>query len=564
MPVESTSTNSVPRVKFYCHSGTSGILKRMRITLEVSKGPDLQRKLWLCPGQAIVVGRTEAAEFVVPDDPKMSSVHFSISWVDSEFRVRDLNSTNGTTLNGKRLDESTLHDGDEVIAGSTHFKVSIEAPVGTDAVTTPLATSAAEHAATSPAVSKTIPDLSDFASRLRDANDSHDEPRSSDQHTLTSHRQPGAESILLAEPLNEESFTETATALAEDEEEVEAAPAELLNVVNETPFDVAAMPWENADGKCRLTIVLKATFTIAADGNVQIADEQLPVLFGDQHFDDDPLAPVRFESEMVPFKPRADLVVVGQAYAPKRRPVAQLDVRLRVGNLQNTIRVFGDRHWVFPSRLAMIPKISKPQPFTQMGLTYQRAFGGIDAESALYCAENLAGVGFVGAMSPKSMHDKPLPNLEDPRDLIHTWNSRPKPVGFGFYGRGWMPRLRYAGTFDDNYRRNRAPKPPEDFSYEFYNGAHPDLQVAGYLEGNEDVELENLIPDGVARFRLPDLQPIVEVTRHQQTGPPERSRPLLDTLVFVPDERMIYLVFRVVFSLPSLDALDVERVRVTM
>jgi pSer/pThr/pTyr-binding forkhead associated (FHA) protein len=526
----------------------------MRITLKISSMQESSRQFWLDRGQATVVGRTESAEFVVPDDFQMSGVHFSVSWVDGEFRIRDLNSTNGTTLNGQRILEAALHDGDEVVAGRTQFKVSIEAPANTGSVTAPPATT----------VNKTIPDLANFATRLGGAIDSEDTPRSPDKHSLPSDRQPGVESILLAKPLIEESAVETVTALADDEEEVDEIPAELLHVVNETPFDVATMPWENADGKCRLTIVLKATFTIATDGNVKIADEQLPVLFGDQHFDDDPLAPIRFESELVPFKPRADIVLVGQAYAPKGRPVTQLDVQLRVGNLRNTIRVFGDRHWEFPSRLAMIPRISKPQPFTKMELTYQRAFGGIDAASARYCAENLAGIGFVGELSPKSMHDKPLPNLEDPQDLIHTWNSRPKPVGFGFYGRGWMPRLGYAGTFDDNYRQNRAPKSPENASYAFYNGAHPDLQVSGYLGGNEDVELKNLTPEGVIRFRLPNLQPIVEVTRYKQTGPPERSRPLLDTLVFVPDERRFYLVFRVVFSLPSLDAVDVERVRVTM
>jgi hypothetical protein len=57
---------------------------------------------------------------------------------------------------------------------------------------------------------------------------------------------------------------------------------------------------------------------------------------------------------------------------------------------------------------------------------------------------------------------------------------------------------------------------PADFNYRFYNGAHPDLQVKGFLTGNEPVELNNLTPEGLMRFSLPGITPLCRVLRVRQ------------------------------------------------
>ena len=220
-----------------------------------------------------------------------------------------------------------------------------------------------------------------------------------------------------------------------------------------------------------------------------------------------------------------------------------------------------------------------------MDLIYDRAFGGIDGAAAQYCKENLTGKGFIGKKSKKSIHQKPLPNLEDPSHLIHSWRSRPKPVGFGFYERGWMPRIRYAGTYDERYRKERAPAPPLDFSYAFYNGAHPDLQIEGYLRGNEEVELRNVSPEPILRFRLSGVQPKITVAKWtispeawveqhatedravtvEDVPTVEESIPMvLDTLVLIPDEGIFYQVFRGVCSLADMNTPEIARITITM
>ena len=143
---------------------------------------------------------------------------------------------------------------------------------------------------------------------------------------------------------------------------------------------------------------------------------------------------------------------------------------------------------------------------------------------------------------------------------------------------------RYAGTYDQEYVKSRHPLPPVDFSYRFFNGAHPDLQVEGYLNGDEDVVLLNVCPDTPdMRFRLPGIVPRVTVARwdrppdvglaeflevHASAGtePPLTYEPIatvLDTLVFVPDEGVFYEVFRGMCRLSSLDSLEIARITVT-
>lgn len=358
-----------------------------------------------------------------------------------------------------------------------------------------------------------------------------------------------------------------------------------MDIINNTPFTVATMLWEDFQEQPKLTVIIKGTFAIAANQAASVSTEQLPIFIADGLDEKDATTSIRFESDMVPFKPRADVVLIGRARAPGSQPVTQLDVSLRVGRLEKTIRVFGDRQWWFPTRLAFVPLISPPHFFLTMDLIYERAFGGIDAAAARYCKENLIGTGFIGKKSKKSIHKKLLPNLEDPAHLIRWWRSHPRPVGFGFYGRGWVPRIGYAGTYDEQYRKERAPALPLDFSSAFYNGAHPDLQVEGYLRGDEEIELRNVSPEPTLHFWLPGVQPKITMTKW--TVSPEEwieqhatearevsikdvptiaeSVPtVLDTLVFIPDEEILYQVFRGVCSLNSLDVPEVAQVKITM
>lgn len=60
-------------------------------------------------------GRKRADEIL--DDPSVSAVHFQIEAFGKDFFVRDLESRNGTFLNGAKIDYSQLLPGDQITAG---------------------------------------------------------------------------------------------------------------------------------------------------------------------------------------------------------------------------------------------------------------------------------------------------------------------------------------------------------------------------------------------------------------------------------------------------------------
>lgn len=107
----------------------------MRVLLEVSSGADAGRKVRLAVGHELRIGRTEWADFSVPGDGQMSGVHFSLEFDDLACRVQDLNSSNGTFVNGQRIGAATaLNNGDEILAGQTRFVVRVEVGESTAAV----------------------------------------------------------------------------------------------------------------------------------------------------------------------------------------------------------------------------------------------------------------------------------------------------------------------------------------------------------------------------------------------------------------------------------------------
>jgi hypothetical protein len=338
-----------------------------------------------------------------------------------------------------------------------------------------------------------------------------------------------------------------------------------LKIVNETPFEAEALPGLDPDGKALLTVIVKGTFTIVPEGVALVAEAQIPILFGDEPVDPEKGGSPRFEADTAPFKPRADVLLVGKAHAPGGKPVRWLDAGLRVGMLQKVVRVFGDRTWISGGGKLSAPVFTDPEPFTEMPLVYEKAFGGIDTESGGFCAENPVGCGFYTRKSPRNIDGAPLPNIEDASRPIRSWNDPPGPAGFGCLGKGWAPRVRYLGTYGEEWERERCPLPPRDFRHDFYNASPPGLQVEGYLRGDEMILLLNLEKSGKVRFRLPGVKPVATVEKTERWSGPSWSEPApmrLDTLCLLPDEGRLFLVWRGRCPLMDLSALEVEDVRV--
>jgi hypothetical protein len=121
-----------------------------------------------------------------------------------------------------------------------------------------------------------------------------------------------------------------------------------------------------------------------------------------------------------------------------------------------------------------------------MPIIYDRAFGGtesVGAEAAQASEErNPVGRGFCA--SDKWIDGVPLPNVEDPAQIISTWRDRPNPIGLGALGRNWHPRRALAGTYDKKWRDDRFPYLPADFDERYFMSAPRDQWLERYEPGD--------------------------------------------------------------------------------
>lgn len=97
----------------------------MQLLLEVLAGPAEGKKATLQAGQTFIVGRTDKAQLVIPSDPWLSATHFAIEPFEDGWLVRDLKSNQGTKLEGVKITDAELFDGDEIRAGDSRFRVKI-------------------------------------------------------------------------------------------------------------------------------------------------------------------------------------------------------------------------------------------------------------------------------------------------------------------------------------------------------------------------------------------------------------------------------------------------------
>ncbi len=76
-------------------------------------------------GSIKTIGRSSGAEFML-DAPLVSRLHCQLSANEQVLEVKDLDSTNGTFVNDRRITSAKLHPGDRLKVGRVELKVSHE------------------------------------------------------------------------------------------------------------------------------------------------------------------------------------------------------------------------------------------------------------------------------------------------------------------------------------------------------------------------------------------------------------------------------------------------------
>ena len=98
---------------------------KAKLTVTVNE----QTKAYVLPEQGVKIGRDPGQCQLALQDPNVSSLHAFIACRKGQWVLQDMNSTNGTFVNGAKISTVGLKNGDRIKFGTTvQAKIEIEEP----------------------------------------------------------------------------------------------------------------------------------------------------------------------------------------------------------------------------------------------------------------------------------------------------------------------------------------------------------------------------------------------------------------------------------------------------
>ncbi|WP_255990972.1 DUF2169 family type VI secretion system accessory protein [Chitinolyticbacter albus] len=255
-------------------------------------------------------------------------------------------------------------------------------------------------------------------------------------------------------------------------------------------------------------------------------------------------------------KAQGEVLLCGSAHAPGGAPVAAMDVRLACAGVDKTLRVTGDREWLY----GLIPlfQIGQPQPFTEMPLTWERAFGGARHPA------NPVGCGY--APNPLTAffgtNRGAMPNVAAPHAPVRGHLHRLAPQGYGPIDLRWAPRKHHVGSYKAHWLAHEAPGLAGDTGHDFFQRAPEDQRLSGFFAGGETYRIEGMHPE-LPRIEgtLPTLAARAFVQRQGQPLSALEAVPLCcDTVWFFPGERLGLMVWHGETAIDTAEGLDIATV----
>jgi hypothetical protein len=319
----------------------------------------------------------------------------------------------------------------------------------------------------------------------------------------------------------------------------------MLQTVNHTRFPMHAAPTVAPDGEHVWTVVVKVTYVLGVGaggaGRVRYDLEPEDVVLAPSFAGDATRSTLLRDAEMAYEHPGTDVLLYGAAHPPAE--ASECVVRLRVGDfIDKSLRVVGDRRWHITGDGGLA--LGEPRPFRSKAITWENAYGGVDTSDAarvLVEERNPAGVGYVGDW--RALDGQRAPNVEPvgaKRDAVQGMAL--EPAGYCAIAPSWLPRRPRAGTYDERWRREKAPFLPDDFDAAFHACAPDDQRVPERLRGGERVVLENLVP-GASMYELRVPRERLSVYT-EMAGRMRRDEPVMDRLILEPDRRRMVVVWR--------------------
>lgn len=316
-----------------------------------------------------------------------------------------------------------------------------------------------------------------------------------------------------------------------------------MDFTNSTDFPADFLVGSTGDREQTAMVACKVTYRLAGDGSLEPVptDQMWPVLGEPADFHGVTLLP-----EMEFRKKGIDILVFGEAVAPRGWSSRHRSLRIKCGPVDKRVEVFGDRTWLKDVG-GFIP--SEPAPFETMPLTNDRAFGGkaIYSGSETVHPTNPVGRGY--CMSKEEVEGKPLPNLERPDDLITDWKQSPKPAclykGIGLFLDASGPK-----SFEALAQNPDTMALPRVIFHQAFNLAVPDLVCPNGQLGR-DITLSGFDTDGDLFFPLPSEQALPGVwgpTVHASVGDMKSRFPLsVSTIVVLAPQRVVIVSYSAAF-----------------
>lgn len=317
-----------------------------------------------------------------------------------------------------------------------------------------------------------------------------------------------------------------------------------MEIVSNAPLRTASLIWQPQIGTFALTVICKATYWLVP-GVAELAAEQENPNDEDNYWNDDPTRSLYAPSDLVPYKTRADVVLVGYAFTPRGEPAHAVVTRLLVGTVDKEIEVHADRSWTDSGSLREGPR------FTRMPIVYERAAGGPDTSNPVgmrvYAADTYGAMG--------------IPNLQPPGLNLHQRGEWVPPIGYGPIAPTWPSRVEKLGQRNAAFAQAiRYDTPlPEGIDARFFNVAPEDQQTTS-IRANERIVLENLHQEHSRLVTsLPGFTPRAVVERN---GSAEEVTLAADTLWIDTDRGQCTLVWRGHISLAH--SSELGRIVITM
>lgn len=304
-------------------------------------------------------------------------------------------------------------------------------------------------------------------------------------------------------------------------------------------FPSALLLFRPQEDKWGLALICKATYRLAPVTST-LASEQEPLHVCEKYYNDNPTQSVECPNDMVPFKARAEVLVVGSVFSPQRRPVRMLQARMVVNEIDKAIDVYGQR------TMHRDGTVREGMSWMAMPLRYERAAGGVDTWNPL---------GISSHIEP-TYASRNLPQVVPP-GFFSTDPSTPIPaVGFGPISAHWPIRREKLGARAHSFSENHLQQHVlgRDFDSSYFQAAPRDQQLSEResFRPDERIVLENLHAEHPRLVtQLPGIVPqaFLNVPGHVGTPVPLRA----DTLWIDTDRNLCTLVFRGHFSVNSFE-----------